>query len=128
MARLDSANLFPWNRVEDRTVDGQEVVFVPKVYVKNGVNGDGNKYWSISDRRKTGYHLHPAFMYDGEEADTGLLVAKYLTTGTVAAPTSQASGTPLLLALDAARNAAENLGGDARRVGATRSRRDEAIV
>lgn len=54
-----------------QTVDGQEMVKVPKFYVKTGhVPGGtyaGKRFWMISDQPVPGFVVHPAFMKAGTE-------------------------------------------------------------
>ncbi len=80
MSALDVTNLFPWKDIRDVTVDGEEMVFIPKVYVKNTVIG-GFSAWYICGTQKEGYHLHPAFYNKGTPTQNGILVAKYLSSG-----------------------------------------------
>ena len=58
----------------EEIIDGQEMIRIPKVYVKTGAAPGGSDqagntcYW-ISPEPKDGYHLHPAFMHNGSEVD-----------------------------------------------------------
>ena len=80
MSALDVTNLFPWKDIRDVTVDGEKMVFIPKVYVKNIVI-DGFPAWYICGIQKEGYHLHPAFYNNGTPTQNGILIAKYLSSG-----------------------------------------------
>ena len=54
MAQINT-NRFPYNQIEDRTIDGNAMVYIPKVYVKNATeNGLIKRY--ISNVKKTGFH------------------------------------------------------------------------
>ena len=109
MAQIDT-NRFPYNQIEDRTVDGNAMVYIPKVYVKNATeNGLIKRY--ISNVKKTGYHCHPAFMQSGHEVE-GILIGKYLAKGTTAAPTSVETGEILTANLETAQTAGKVLGVD----------------
>ena len=109
MAQIDT-NRFPYNQIEDRTVDGNAMVYIPKVYVKNATeNGLIKRY--ISNVKKTGYHCHPAFMQSGHEVE-GILIGKYLAKGTTAAPTSVETGEILTADLATAQTAGKVLGSD----------------
>ena len=80
MSALDVTDLFPWKDIRDVTVDGEKMVFIPKVYVKNIVIG-GFPAWYICGIQKEGYHLHPAFYNNGTPTQNGILIAKYLSCG-----------------------------------------------
>ncbi|BEU88667.1 hypothetical protein TAMA11512_21310 [Selenomonas sp. TAMA-11512] len=54
--------LYPWNAIEAVTFDGQAMVKIPKFYHKYE-----NKCRWISKEPREGYHLHPAFIRNGEE-------------------------------------------------------------
>ena len=86
MSLLDVTNKFPWREIRDVTVDGEEMVFIPKIYVKNTTIG-GNPAWFICGTPKQGYHLHPAFIdidsTEGTEAEHGILIGKYRASGSV---------------------------------------------
>lgn len=77
--REQMANLFHcsiYENIEERTVAGEDMIFIPKVYVCNR-RVDGNPAWFVSDRPKEGYHLHPAFFNNGVETTNGILIGKY---------------------------------------------------
>lgn len=93
MAKIDTTDRFPWNEIEERTVDGQSMVFIPKIYVKTEVDENNLPTWWISKSKKTGFHIHPAFMWDGHETPEGILISKYVAGGSTSAPTSLASQT-----------------------------------
>lgn len=61
--------------ISDVTVDGQDMVEIPKFYWKRGTAG-GDPAWWISDQPLTGFTVHPAFVLDGVEVDS-FQVGKY---------------------------------------------------
>lgn len=63
--------LYPWSDIETVTIDGQVMVKIPKFYIKVGKAPEGSvragkKCYMISGHKKDGYHIHPAFMRNGE--------------------------------------------------------------
>ncbi|MCI7330226.1 MAG: hypothetical protein MR866_02045 [Selenomonadaceae bacterium] len=65
--------LYPWKGIETVTIDGQQMVRIPKFYLKvaaltSGVHA-GQRAYLISDVAREGYHIHPAFMSNGKEMD-----------------------------------------------------------
>ena len=95
---LDVTNRFPWNAIEDRTVLGNAMRFIPKFYIKHTQGQNGLFTKQISNVKKSGFHIYPAFMKNGHEID-GILLGKYLTSGTAEAPASVENGTTLALTL-----------------------------
>ena len=78
MAKLDVTDLFPWNKMEKRTVNGISMVFCPNIYVKTEVIPAGSDYagkmaYMISEKPQDGFHIHPAFVKNGEVAGEGIL-------------------------------------------------------
>lgn len=57
-----------WGGMQDVTVDGQDMVEIPKFYWKRGTAG-GDPAWWISDQPLAGFTVHPAFVLDGVEVD-----------------------------------------------------------
>lgn len=63
--------MYPWSDIETVDIDGQKMVKIPKFYIKVGKAPEGSTragkkcYW-ISGHPKSGYHIHPAFMRNGE--------------------------------------------------------------
>lgn len=71
---IDFGSLYPWSALENVTIDGQAMKKVPKFYVKNGTipNGRenaGKKAKWVSEKALSGYHIHPAFVKNGEIMD-----------------------------------------------------------
>ena len=74
MSNIDFDKLYPWRGIELVTIDEQEMVKIPKFYVKVGIapagtDQAGKKCWWISDTKRNGYHVHPAFMKNGKEIE-----------------------------------------------------------
>ena len=72
---------YPWAGMQAVTVDGQAMIYVPKFYQKigtapTGSQQAGNKGKWVSDRKLSGFTVHPAFMKDGVEK-AGFYVAAY---------------------------------------------------
>ena len=72
LASVDFNTIYPWAGMEEATIDGQTMIRIPRFYFKRGTAPQGSPYegkpclW-ISDRPRAGFHIHPAFMYRGEE-------------------------------------------------------------
>jgi hypothetical protein len=63
-----------WGGIETQTIDGQQMVKIPKFWFKVGdapVGSDraGKKCWWISDTEVSGFSVHPAFMDSEVEID-----------------------------------------------------------
>lgn len=65
-------DFFPYNEIRQVKVDGQDMVRIPRVYVKNVVLEDGpfrgKPAYYMSKTPAKGYHIHPAFMNGGSAA------------------------------------------------------------
>lgn len=76
---IDFSNTYPWNAIETVTIDGQTMVKIPKFYVKYGEiqsgSNAGKKARWVSETKKTGYHIHPAFVKNGYVMDSFYLGA-----------------------------------------------------
>ena len=63
---------WPWSEMKEVTVDGQQMVRIPRIYVKNCVLEDGEfkgkPAYFIAQRHLAGFHVHPAFMNNGKAA------------------------------------------------------------
>lgn len=83
MAGLGS-NIWPFSAMKEQTVDGQAMVFCPKIYICNEVPGSGTysgkPCYEISDHKETGFHCAPTFMTNGVENDTGIQWSSYITS------------------------------------------------
>lgn len=81
---FNASNVFPWNEFKTETISKVEMVVIPKIYVKyvsitSGAYKGGTAYL-IDKKGGSGWHLHPAFIFNGKEATRGLGIA---TSGTV---------------------------------------------
>ncbi len=81
LSTTDFDNHTIWKNIEDVTIDGQEMVKIPKFWIKTGTapsgsDQAGNKCWWISDWPVEGFEVHPAFMDGGVEIDQ-VYVGKY---------------------------------------------------
>ena len=70
----DFNKIYPWAGIEKVTIDGQTMVKIPKFWIKvgkapNSAKYPGKKCYWVSDRQRTGYHVHPAFIRNGKEMD-----------------------------------------------------------
>lgn len=83
MAGLGS-NIWPFSAMKEQTVDGQAMVFCPKIYICNEVPGNGTysgkPCYEISDYKETGFHCAPTFMTNGEENPTGIQWGSYIAS------------------------------------------------
>lgn len=82
---LDFTKAWPFNKMVEQTVDGQEMVYIPKMYVKNEKLPDtatyAGKYAYLiaPDKIDDTWHVHPAFMNAGKEM-SGVQIGKYLAS------------------------------------------------
>lgn len=85
--------------IVDQIIDGQNMVKVPKFYVRSGTVPQGpylgKRYWLISDEPLTNYDTHPAFMRAGNPIDQ-FWVGKYQGTADGSKLGSKAGVTPLV--------------------------------
>jgi len=77
---IDFTTLWPYSEIKEVTVDGQKMVRIPRIYVKNVVL-DGGTYkgksaYFMSKEKLDGYHVHPAFM-NGSSAASALDLSCY---------------------------------------------------
>ena len=92
-------DLFPFNQMTAQTVDGQQMIYLPKMYVKTGTIDAGAQragkpgFW-ISERPQDGYHLYPAFYNNGVEAQGLQLAVDLASKGSDGKPESKAGATP----------------------------------
>lgn len=85
MAKIDVTNLFPWNKMKAVTVDGQSMIFIPKIWIRNTPLPAGAKYadklaYMFADGPVSGYHLAPSFYTSGVENDTGIQLSSYIAS------------------------------------------------
>lgn len=82
---LDFTKAWPFNKMVEQTVDGQAMVYIPKMYVKNEKLPDtatyAGKYAYLiaPDKIDDTWHVHPAFMNNGKEM-SGVQIGKYLAS------------------------------------------------
>lgn len=66
---IDINKFFPYNKMKLVTVDGQQMLRIPRIYVKNEVISSGpytgKVAYFMNESPYKGYHLHPAFMNGG---------------------------------------------------------------
>lgn len=72
MADIDFSDTWPYSEIRDVTIDGQQMVKIPKFYFKTFDAPAASKYAGgfcrvISDTKLDGFHIHPAFMKNGIE-------------------------------------------------------------
>ena len=71
---IDFNTTYPWCAMEKVTIDGQVMIKIPKVYVKYGTipagrANAGKKGRWVSEKKLSGYHIHPAFVKNGYVMD-----------------------------------------------------------
>jgi len=93
---LDFTNAWPFNKIQPATIDGQSMVYIPKIYVNNTKLTDGpyaGKYqYSIApDKISDDWHLHPAFKNKGAESD-GIYISAYLASKDSSGKAASVSG------------------------------------
>lgn len=95
---MDFSNMFPYNQITPVTVDGQSMVKIPKIYVRNTTPTSGTytgkPCWEMSDYAETGFHAHPAFMNNEIEAQSLQLSVDIASKGSDNKPESKAGATP----------------------------------
>lgn len=92
-------DLFPFNQMTAVTVDGQQMIYLPKMYVKTatvdaGAQNAGKPGLWISERPQDGYHLNPAFYNNGVEAQGLQLSVAMASKGSDGKPESKAGSSP----------------------------------
>ena len=74
---------FPFCEIKTVEVEGQQMTFFPKTYVRREGNGGAGTRWLFSDKPKDGYHLHHSFYKfnsAGEEVENGVLHSRYIAS------------------------------------------------
>ena len=85
MGDINFANVWPFNEIHDVTSDGQAMVYIPKIYVRNTqlpatAQYAGKWQYSISNHKiDDNWHIHPAFMNNGVEM-RGIEIGKYFSS------------------------------------------------
>lgn len=67
---IDINSYFPYNKMKLVTVDGQQMLRIPRIYVKNETIPEGHMFagktsYFMAEKPFKGYHVHPAFMNGG---------------------------------------------------------------
>lgn len=66
---IDFSTIWPYSEIKPVTVDGQAMVRIPRIYVKNCLlesgTHKGRLAYFISKEPLEGYHVHPAFVMSG---------------------------------------------------------------
>lgn len=94
---LDFKNAWPFNKMVEQTADGQAMVYIPKMYVKNEKLPDtatyAGKYAYLiaPDKIDDTWHVHPAFMNAGKEM-SGVQIGKYLASKDSSGKAASVSG------------------------------------
>ena len=71
--KIDVSNIPPFCHMERRVVDNIPMIFCPNTYVKTVFDKDGFSTYYFSEKPLPGYHIHPAFVKNGEINPTGVL-------------------------------------------------------
>lgn len=80
---------FPFNQIKPVKVDDIDYVFIPNIWVRNETLSIGAAYedcfaYMISDKPKSGYHIHPTFVKNGKPNAEGVLIGKNIIAGNFA--------------------------------------------
>ena len=102
-------NRAPWSSITPVTWDSQAMVKIPKFYIRyytpSSGTYSGKPCWEISDKAKTGFHVHPAFVKNNAEIDYFLMGA-YEASASGSKACSVANASPWVsITYDNARNA-----------------------
>ncbi len=71
---IDFSTTYPWSGIEKVTIDGQIMIKIPKFYHKYGTipagraNAGKKAHW-VSEKKLSGYKIHPAFVKNGKVMD-----------------------------------------------------------
>ena len=87
---------YPWCDMRVETIDGYDMVWIPKFYVKSGVDSSGNDYYIVSKSPLSGYRCHSAFITPQGEVKGVYITAGHVMIGAgklkPVAPTSNTGG------------------------------------
>ena len=80
---------YPFRQMRAVQEDGVKYQFIPNTWVRNENLPAGATYedcfaYMISDKPKTNYHIHPAFVTNGKINDTGILIGEDIIAGSFA--------------------------------------------
>ena len=79
-----------WAGMKEVTISGNKMVEIPITWVKNEILSDGSGCYWISDHDEPGFHVHPAFMYNG--AAKPLRIGAYMASNSGTCPTTYDGG------------------------------------
>lgn len=77
---------FPFNQMKSQEINGIKYRFIPNIWVSNETLPSGAVYedcfaYMISDKPKAGYHIHPAFVTNGNTNSSGVLIGEDIIAG-----------------------------------------------
>lgn len=80
----DFSKVWPYNEIKTVTVDGQQMVRIPKIYVNNtkltkGPYAGKYQYSIANEKIDSSWHVHPAFMDHGKESNA-ILIGTHLAS------------------------------------------------
>jgi hypothetical protein len=96
----DFAKIYPWAGITTVTIGSNSMTKIPAFWYKRGTAPTGSVYagkpiiW-VSDRARTGFKIHPAFMYKGAEKSC-FYIGSYKCGGSSSKATSQKNVSPLV--------------------------------
>lgn len=100
LGTVDFTKIYPWAGMTTVTIGSNTMVKVPAFWYKRGIAPTGSVYagkpvlW-VSDRARTGFKLHPAFMYKGA-AKSCFYIGACKCGGSSAKANSQKNVAPLV--------------------------------
>lgn len=83
MANINFTNVWPYNAIKPVTVDGQAMIRIPKIYVKNGLLPKSSQYpgrlsyFIAKEKLDDDWHVHPAFVMSGGKEASALDISVY---------------------------------------------------
>ena len=97
---MKTTNFYPFVSIEKRMDGNNYMVFFPKFYTQsssytNPKTGLKTITRYVAKEKLNGFHCHPAFMVDGEETETGILISSYYWSGDLTSPQSTPTGSAL---------------------------------
>lgn len=97
---MKTTNFYPFVSIEKRMDGNNYMTFFPKFYTQsssytNPKTGLKTITRYVAKEKLNGFHCHPAFMVDGEETETGILISSYFWSGDLTSPQSTPTGSVL---------------------------------
>ena len=94
---MKTTNFYPFISIEKRMDGNNYMTFFPKFYTQsisstNPKTGIKTITRYVAKEPLNGFHCHPAFMVDGEETETGILISSYFWSGSLDTPQSNPTG------------------------------------